>query len=330
MFAWRLERVAAQVEGVRVPRQVLGRDRHLVGASRRGPRRRLAGALAGVHRGARASASTPSPPRSSRTTGRSSSTTACGMPAASCTTSPPTSGPTSRSATSRRSPSRVPPARRRCRTRSTRSASRTPRRISRSRADCSRPSSQTLVTSRLQRDLTDSTTQRNIGVAFGHSLLALDNLQRGLGEISLAQPVLVADLDANWEVLAEAIQTVVRAEIAAGRSQISDPYALLKDLTRGRRVGGAGARRVRRGPRHRGCREGAPAGAHAGDLHRPRVASSSTSSDVPAGSHRLRAVAGCRGIRICARRLAFTGRRIGGRVARALVGQQHRAVDLSS
>lgn len=98
---------------------------------------------------------------------------------------------------------------------------------------------QTLVTSRLQRDLTDSTTQRNIGVAFGHSLLALDNLQRGLGEISLAQDVLLADLNANWEVLAEAIQTVVRAEIAAGRSQITDPYALLKDLTRGRRVGAA-------------------------------------------------------------------------------------------
>lgn len=95
----------------------------------------------------------------------------------------------------------------------------------------------TLVTSRMQRDLTDSTTQRNIGVAFGHSLLALDNLQRGLTEISLAEDVLLADLDVNWEVLAEAIQTVVRAEIAAGRSQITDPYALLKDLTRGRRVG---------------------------------------------------------------------------------------------
>ncbi|GAA1921999.1 adenylosuccinate lyase [Microbacterium aoyamense] len=97
----------------------------------------------------------------------------------------------------------------------------------------------TLVTSRMQRDLTDSTTQRNIGVAFGHSLLALDNLERGLKEISLAEDVLLADLDANWEVLAEAIQTVVRAEIAAGRSSISDPYALLKDLTRGRRVGAA-------------------------------------------------------------------------------------------
>lgn len=95
----------------------------------------------------------------------------------------------------------------------------------------------TLVTSRLQRDLTDSTTQRNIGVAFGHSLLALDNLLRGLGEISLSRDVLLADLDTNWEVLAEAIQTVVRAEVVAGRSQITDPYALLKELTRGRRVG---------------------------------------------------------------------------------------------
>lgn len=97
----------------------------------------------------------------------------------------------------------------------------------------------TLVTSRMQRDLTDSTTQRNIGVAFGHSMLALDNLERGLKEILLAREVLLADLDANWEVLAEAIQTVVRAEIVAGRSQVTDPYALLKDLTRGRRVGGA-------------------------------------------------------------------------------------------
>jgi adenylosuccinate lyase len=95
----------------------------------------------------------------------------------------------------------------------------------------------TLVTSRLQRDLTDSTTQRNIGVAFGHSLLALDNLAKGLGEIGIAREALAADLDANWEVLAEAIQTVVRAEVTAGRSSIADPYALLKELTRGKRVG---------------------------------------------------------------------------------------------
>ncbi|MBS1906589.1 MAG: adenylosuccinate lyase [Actinobacteria bacterium] len=99
--------------------------------------------------------------------------------------------------------------------------------------------SQTLVTSRLQRDLTDSTTQRNIGVAFGHSLLALDNLRRGLNEISLSRDVLLEDLDHNWEVLGEAIQTVIRAEVVAGRSTIQDPYALLKELTRGHRVGAA-------------------------------------------------------------------------------------------
>ena len=94
----------------------------------------------------------------------------------------------------------------------------------------------TLVTSRLQRDLTDSTTQRNIGVGFGHSLLALDNIVRGLGEIDIDRAVLDRDLDANWEILGEAIQTVIRAEVSAGRSTIEDPYALLKELTRGKRI----------------------------------------------------------------------------------------------
>jgi adenylosuccinate lyase len=98
---------------------------------------------------------------------------------------------------------------------------------------------QTLVTSRLQRDLTDSTTQRNVGVALGHSLLALDNIERGLAEIAVDPARLGADLDANWEILGEAIQTVIRAEVAAGRSTITDPYALLKELTRGRKVGQA-------------------------------------------------------------------------------------------
>ncbi len=97
--------------------------------------------------------------------------------------------------------------------------------------------SATLVTSRLQRDLTDSTTQRNVGVALGHSLLALDNVERGLGEIAVDTARLGADLDSNWEILGEAIQTVIRAEITAGRSSITDPYALLKELTRGKRVG---------------------------------------------------------------------------------------------
>jgi adenylosuccinate lyase len=95
---------------------------------------------------------------------------------------------------------------------------------------------QTLVTSRLQRDLTDSTTQRNVGVAFGHSLLALDNIERGLREIALNPVALDADLESNWEILGEAIQTVIRAEVTSGRSSISDPYAILKELTRGKRI----------------------------------------------------------------------------------------------
>ncbi|MGI8392348.1 adenylosuccinate lyase [Leucobacter sp. W1038] len=97
----------------------------------------------------------------------------------------------------------------------------------------------TLVTSRWQRDLTDSSAQRNIGVGLGHSVLALDNVLRGLGQIDAAPEVLAADLDGNWEVLGEAIQTVIRAEVTAGRSTIEDPYAALKDLTRGRRIGQA-------------------------------------------------------------------------------------------
>jgi adenylosuccinate lyase len=97
----------------------------------------------------------------------------------------------------------------------------------------------TLVTSRLQRDLTDSTTQRNIGVAFGHSVLALDNILRGLSEIAVNRAALASDLDSNWEVLGEAIQTVIRAEVTAGRSSIADPYAMLKELTRGKHVGQA-------------------------------------------------------------------------------------------
>ncbi len=97
--------------------------------------------------------------------------------------------------------------------------------------------SATLVTSRLQRDLTDSSTQRNIGVGFGHSLLALDNLVRGLDEIAINEAALERDLLENWEVLGEAIQTVIRAEVARGKSKISDPYALLKELTRGKKIG---------------------------------------------------------------------------------------------
>src|SRR5699024_4193265 len=76
-----------------------------------------------------------------------------------------------------------------------------------------------------------------IGVGIGHSVLALDNTRRGLGQIDAAPEVLAEDLDHNWEILAEAIQTVIRAEVTSGRSSIADPYAALKELTRGRRIG---------------------------------------------------------------------------------------------
>ncbi|WAL39449.1 adenylosuccinate lyase [Brevibacterium sp. BRM-1] len=97
----------------------------------------------------------------------------------------------------------------------------------------------TLTTSRLQRDLTDSTTQRNIGVALGHSVLALNNLVKGLERLSLNRAALAADLDANWEVLAEAIQSVMRAAYLRGVEGMDNPYEKLKELTRGHRVGQA-------------------------------------------------------------------------------------------
>jgi adenylosuccinate lyase len=95
---------------------------------------------------------------------------------------------------------------------------------------------QTLVTSRLQRDLTDSSAQRNIGVGFGHSVLALDNIDRGLDELEVDRVSIRADLLDAWEVLAEAVQTVIRSEVAEGKSSIQDPYAMLKELTRGKGI----------------------------------------------------------------------------------------------
>jgi adenylosuccinate lyase len=94
----------------------------------------------------------------------------------------------------------------------------------------------TLVTSRMQRDLTDSTTQRNIGVAFGHSLLAIDNVRRGLGTLSVNESALAADLDASWEVLAEPIQSAMRAAAIAGVPGMENPYERLKELTRGQQI----------------------------------------------------------------------------------------------
>lgn len=94
----------------------------------------------------------------------------------------------------------------------------------------------TLVESRWQRDLTDSSGQRNIGTGLGHSVLALTNVTKGLKQLDVAEETIAADLDANWEVLGEAIQTVMRAEAIAGTEGLDNPYEQLKELTRGRRV----------------------------------------------------------------------------------------------
>jgi len=87
---------------------------------------------------------------------------------------------------------------------------------------------QKLPVSRLQRDLTDSTVQRNIGTALGYAVLAFESCLKGIGKLEVSEPLLAADLDRNWEVLAEAIQTVMR------RYGVPEPYEKLKALTRGR------------------------------------------------------------------------------------------------
>jgi len=100
----------------------------------------------------------------------------------------------------------------------------------------------TLVTSRLQRDLTDSSMQRNAGTAFGHSLLAVENVRKGLAGLDVDEAAMARDLDANWEVLGEAVQSVMRAASVAGVAGMDDPYSRLKELTRGRRVDAEGMR----------------------------------------------------------------------------------------
>ena len=87
-----------------------------------------------------------------------------------------------------------------------------------------------LPVSRWQRDLTDSTVQRNFGVAIGYTVIALESLFKGLGKLQLDEAAVAADIDEAWEVLAEAIQTVMR------RYAIPEPYEKLKALTRGQAV----------------------------------------------------------------------------------------------
>jgi adenylosuccinate lyase len=88
--------------------------------------------------------------------------------------------------------------------------------------------SEKLPVSRWQRDLTDSTVLRNMGTALGHTLLAYDSLLKGLGKLEANLALLAADLDANWDVLAEPVQTVMR------RFGVTGAYEQLKDLTRGK------------------------------------------------------------------------------------------------
>ncbi|MDH5803389.1 MAG: adenylosuccinate lyase, partial [Gammaproteobacteria bacterium] len=90
--------------------------------------------------------------------------------------------------------------------------------------------SQKLPISRWQRDLTDSTVLRNLGVGLAHSMIAYQSIQKGISKLEASAETLQKDLDNNWEVLAEPIQTVMR------RYGIEKPYEKLKDLTRGRRV----------------------------------------------------------------------------------------------
>ena len=96
--------------------------------------------------------------------------------------------------------------------------------------------SATLVESRWQRDLTDSTTQRNIGSALGYSLLALTNLMGGLESIHPNTHVIERELDENWEVLGEPIQTAMRACELKGLPGMDKPYEKVKELMRGRTI----------------------------------------------------------------------------------------------
>merc|ERR1712151_924609 len=86
--------------------------------------------------------------------------------------------------------------------------------------------SQKLPVSRLQRDLTDSTVLRNIGVPLGHVAISVSSIRRGLGKLLLNKAAISADLDANWAVVAEAIQNILR------REGYPKPYEALRDLTR--------------------------------------------------------------------------------------------------
>ena len=96
--------------------------------------------------------------------------------------------------------------------------------------------SQKLPVSRWQRDLTDSTVLRNLGVGCGYAIIAYTSTLKGISKLEINRAALEAELDKNWEVLAEPVQTVMR------RYGIEKPYEKLKELTRGKRIDGEGMR----------------------------------------------------------------------------------------
>jgi adenylosuccinate lyase len=87
-----------------------------------------------------------------------------------------------------------------------------------------------LPISRLQRDLTDSTVLRNVGVPYAHIAISLESIKKGIGKLVLNQSKIESDLEANWAVVAEAVQTILRA------NNIPNPYEKLKELTRGKEI----------------------------------------------------------------------------------------------
>ena len=181
-----------------------------------------------LRRVARRAVRTPTRRRSSRTIGLPSIATRSCAPTPCFSTSRATCGAIFRSAISNRNswPAKsVPPP---CRTRSIPSISKMPRAIWAWRTPCSRTLRTSCPISRLQRDLSDSTVLRNLGVAIGHAALAYQSLTAGLTGSSSMRPGLRRILNSAWEVLGEAVQTVMRAH------GIPEAYDRLKAFTRGR------------------------------------------------------------------------------------------------
>ena len=150
---------------------------------------------------------------------------------------------------------------------------------------------QKLPVSRWQRDLTDSTVLRNVGVALGYSLLAYDSCLRGLGKLEVDPARLAADLDDNWEVLAEPVQTVMR------RHGIEQPYEKLKAFTRGQAISGDQMAQFIRQLQVPARSARSAAGDDAGKLYRPGRGPRAKRLAQPVGGAQRHA--GCEYILVC-------------------------------